>query len=733
MCLFLLVCRPTVLSLFLVTKLEEKMAGKGRKAPQQAEEESDRSESGSEMQILMRMFLASQEKAGEIRREEVRAAEQRAEDRAEAKWDRKAEERRKAEEKEAAREEAAKLERDRIREQQEAMNNRMYDQQVALVKLQADIGEKAAEAYRKEQNVCRQKDRAVAGISIHREDEDVEDFLCMAERKLTAGGVPEADWVAVIASKLGGKLGSTWYDLSIEKVHYGEVKAGFLKVCGYTPKMAGELFFGYKSENLKGVTADQLYARGVQLARRMLAPHRLAPEAEFLLVKPWIWSVIPKRARQILDARVVATSEDLLAGLQDYLVTEGENREGQAAVFGGVGGDGGRERFGLNCFKCGRLGHKAADCWNRSSSNSGQLGKPAENGPDIKCFTCGLPGHKSSVCPSREKRVQFKTEPKDSKSFKRIRKKKSIEPILDVKVNGQVVPVLLDSGSAVTVVPERMVAKSQRTGEVVEIKGFGASRFVELPLAEVPFEVGGLNWVEEVALTPEDTIFEEEGVVLGLDLMTALGKSLVLLINGANLADGSIQRRTAPAAAAGTETDDSRGDDKLVEVESEEENEDVTASGENVHRLRSLVCRKVGKTEEAEEVGGAMGGVAEDIQQLELDASLVMGAGAEPDVCTQVSYDFCKVDYVSPPSSPNVIEQKEQHILEEEQQEPRAAQFLVVGGDVGPAHRDKRWNQKYKEKDREKRKNSKPWNRGRTDELKSSCCHNCFNDDVNVL
>ena len=167
----------------------------------------------------------------------------------------------------------------------------------------------------------------MASVGVLREQEDVEDFLATSERKLKAGGVPEEEWLSVVASKLSGKIGSTWHDLSMEKDKYYEVKAGLLKVCGYTPKLAGETFYSFRSESLKGVSADQLYGRGVQLVRRMVAPHRLAPEVEFMLLKPWVWSVVPKRARQVMDARAVGAAEELIGALQDFLVMERRGRQ----------------------------------------------------------------------------------------------------------------------------------------------------------------------------------------------------------------------------------------------------------------------------------------------------------------------------------------------------------------------------------------------------------------------
>ena len=615
------------------------------------------------------------------------AAEERAEERAEAKRVRKAEESGRAEEREAAREEAARLASNRMREQQEEANARAYEQQVALVKLQADIGNKAAEAHRMEQAANRMKERAVAAISNYREQEDVEDFLSTSERKLKAGGVPEGEWPSIISSKLGGKIGSTWHDLSVGKDDYYEVKAGLLRVCGYTPKLAGELFYSFKAESLKGMSGDQLYNRGVQLIRRMVAPQKLTPELEFGLLKPWVWSVVPKKARLVLDSRAVSTAGELMEALQDYLVMEGERTEGQAAVFGRQSlSEGGRDRMvPLTCFTCGKQGHKAADCWSDNSSSSYQPGSVSGvAAASITCFTCGVPGHKSTQCPSKDKNEkggsnllrQVKAEPKEVqvKNFNRIKKSQNTDTVLKMKVNSQSVPVLLDSGSAVTA---NMVAETQKTGDIVAIKGFGAKKYIELPMAEIPFEIGHLKWVEPVALAPWEE-FEEEGVVFGLDLRSERGLALVLMVNEGNplLIRGKEREEGEPEAEAVVE--ESSG----VEIVKEEEEE----KGDEILRLRRLVILSEEEVEEEDvrEVGGAN-------EQPEPDASVVRGPGSGLEACTQVSYDFCNV--MPPPPPRNQMEQMDQL-----DPQSRSTGFVLVGGQPTEEGRKRRRKRRKKTK-----------------------------------
>ena len=192
-----------------------------------------------------------------------------------------------------------------------------------------------------------------------------------------------------------------WQDLCATSENYQEVKTRLLKVCGYTAKLTAEVFFGFRSEHVKGMTADQLYHRGVQLLRRVVAPHKVGEEAEFAILKGWVSSIIPKMARMILGTRAVESVIDLIDALQDYLMLEGDRTEGQAAVFRKQAHDseGSVDKKGSssNCFKCGKVGHKAFECWQgKGSSNSIGSPRPVASGSSapakVICYTCGEEG-----------------------------------------------------------------------------------------------------------------------------------------------------------------------------------------------------------------------------------------------------------------------------------------------------------------------------------------------------
>ena len=250
--------------------------------------------------------------------------------------------------------------------------------------------------------------------------------------------------------------------------------------------------------------------------------------------------------------------------------------------------------------------------------------------------------------------------------------------------------MLLDSGSAVTVVPTNI----EKTGDTVAIKGFGAKEYVELPMAEIPFEVGQLKWVEPVALAPMGEEFVDEGVVFGLDLLSARGLSLVKLANEGNPAIvGALDKWEKGEMEAGEMTEtlvkkEEEGGEKNLETDEEEEIDEEEEERPNRVRRLVLLTEEEKTKEDGNEVGGAVGGVTEVGGASGPDASMVKGEGSQLGACTQVSSNVC-FNFV--PSSKDCSQDgRRMHQLQQKEKpdpQSRATGFVFVGGDVGTTHR----------------------------------------------
>ena len=471
------------------------------------------------------------------------AEEERMEARALEKEKRKVEENKRQEELLRRSEEITRLAAEKAAELQEEAARRAVEQQKELLELQARLGRKADEAQRAETQRVRQKDRAVASVTAWQRGEDLEDFLLSSERKLRAGGIPEGEWLGVVASKLSGEIGATWQELCLASEDYNEVKGAVLMGCGYTQKAAGEAFHAFRTDNLRGLAADQVLRKGVQLLRRMVAPEILSKRMEFLLLKPWVLACVGRRARVVLESRVVETAEDLVKGLQDYLASDGDRLSGRVAVFGSEGGPrrptigvGSRSdpektgvagsSFSLTCFNCGREGHKAADCWQKVKPEAGVAEGPGKGAGKIVCFICGVEGHKATTCPKKEAQRGANV-----KRVMRVEVDGKVSgPEVKGQVNGWEVSMFLDTGTRITIVPEDLVEGRLKTGEEVRLEGFMAEPIV-VPTARVKLGVEGMeDWEEVVALIPAQQE-EENQVILSVNLESARGLELAILAN----------------------------------------------------------------------------------------------------------------------------------------------------------------------------------------------------------
>ena len=491
---------------------EEKRREKAKIAEEEREEKRrERVMIAEEQRMEVRALEKERRKKEEVMRQEAvlkereelaRQAEERAAVRQEE-WSRKREEEAKkvAKEKE---EEAKKVAKEKEEEAekaaekaavlQEEATRRAYEQQKEAMEFQAELGRKAAEAQRLESQRVRMRDRAIASISAWQKTEDLEEFLLSSERKLRAGEIPEGEWLGIMASKLSGEVGATWQENCLTSDNYLEVRAAVLIGCGYTQKAAGEAFYAFRFENLKGLSADQVYRKGVQLVRRMVAPRILDKDLEFQLVRPWVYACVGRRARSVLEARVIKSGEDLVRGLQDYLAEHGDRLSGKVTVFGvedagsqrptyGVGpgtefrkeGALGNGSGALRCFVCGKMGHKAVDCWHKEKGVPGA--RAAESDSKIVCYICGVEGHKATTCPGKKEAQKGA----NVKQINHVKVEGVEETIVQGRVNGRRANLLLDSGAQITIVPEEMVDRKLRTKEVVSLRGFQGPTSTTVP------------------------------------------------------------------------------------------------------------------------------------------------------------------------------------------------------------------------------------------------------------
>ena len=146
-----------------------------------------------------------------------------------------------------------------------------------------------------------------------------------------------------------------------------------------------------KRRAILGVIYDELTRQGHSL---LFLLRRVLVEIVFMRKS---WAERSKAGEWQFDIEIAAGRVDDGLLRQARTVYDEASAPPKAEVAAG-GGKGGKGKGGeaITCYKCGKSGHVAAQCW----SNYSNKGKG-----DLVCYTYGKSGHKSNECYSKRKRL----------------------------------------------------------------------------------------------------------------------------------------------------------------------------------------------------------------------------------------------------------------------------------------------------------------------------------------
>ena len=182
-------------------------------------------------------------------------------------------------------------------------------------------------------------------------------------------------------------------------------------------------------------------------------------EVLFTLLRGHALTLLPKRGRSFLWARDTLTLDTLTKSLHVYFQQVGTFGDPYSQPFHRKPVN--REEMILRYFSCSEPGHRANECPQKKNGSLAGKQSPepmqtsAEKSKDstVSCYTCGVEGHKIPQCPSK-KTGKVTVKKIGSVAVKRC----DTSHIVNGFINGKEVPVLLDSGAMITVVPEPFVA-----------------------------------------------------------------------------------------------------------------------------------------------------------------------------------------------------------------------------------------------------------------------------------
>ena len=158
----------------------------------------------------------------------------------------------------------------------------------------------------------------------------------------------------------------------------------------------------------------------------------------------------------------------------------------------------------LESKQCGKPSHMSRDCRARLSGDSSPKQTTAVATPAVTpqvdkkpvvCFSCHQVGHKSPQCPKQQQgsvnRIKIPVDCVKALGNNEVM----------AEMSGILLPVTLDSGAQVTIVPEEAVKESEFTGETTRFSGIMHGEYSG-KLANIVLQIGGETFARTAVAVP---------------------------------------------------------------------------------------------------------------------------------------------------------------------------------------------------------------------------------------
>ena len=357
--------------------------------------------------------------------------------------------------------------------------------------------------------------------------EDIELFLELFESALLAGGVPEDKWVPKLHSAIDTDTKLTMKEtITTPGVTYDEIKRALVGQTHFTFAAASESLVTLDNGAITKLPIRQAVQKMARLFEKVTDEATTMHEMCLYSAVAVLRVALARDCKQYIDVKGSCESNSFCCSLEEWQRTnpgrpiwESKQRHftdrpifSQRQPYRPLG----QTKRAGECYHCGKLGHFVADC--RSGLAGDRPAPPRRDGPppghqpttatevpkptkqfqrplaDTTCFSCHKKGHISPNCPTRKNKV------------KKVRvEEDKIEILKPNEVFGAVgphrMPVTLDTGAEVTVVPEEAVERSQFTGGTCELRSFNDTKSVGRKCV-VQVSVGKQTFTREAVTQP---------------------------------------------------------------------------------------------------------------------------------------------------------------------------------------------------------------------------------------
>ena len=352
-------------------------------------------------------------------------------------------------------------------------------------------------------------------------ENSLDTFISTFEAQLSLAEVPKHDWKLKLIGQLDEQYRVQISDI-IENLDstYDEMVDGLRKASVETSTSATQRFFAPESADLSKFTDTTKALRVVnQWAERMTEGLNEKKEVLAAMCRARVRTWHNDRLRGFVNQKEIVTNSQLINRVAEWkaetrdecgeFVKQGSKKSTQGMIPG----------FGRKqgvCYPCGKAGHYARECRRTGKSSTDTSGgssastisteestKAKVETKVVKCYGCGETGHKKPECPRKKKTSVVKLGPS-----RVLRRNEML-----ATVGGITMPITLDMGAEVSVLPREADCVKKYTGETVTLRGvFDDDKSITAPLAEAELVVGG-EVVNTIAAMVEGEYINWEGAL----------------------------------------------------------------------------------------------------------------------------------------------------------------------------------------------------------------------------
>lgn len=322
--------------------------------------------------------------------------------------------------------------------------------------------------------------------------DDIEGYLLTFERQMIAYEIEETRWAFILAPQLTGKAQKAYVAMAADEVgDYQMVKTAILKRYDISEETHRRKFRA--RTRAKGESFAELATSLMDLAQKWLAECSTKEEVmERLAIEQFLTSA-PENVRVWVRERKPTSCK--AAG---QLADEYQQARAETTTSVAVKRQERQEPTAKRCHTCHQTGHLSYSCPKTKSAEppSQPRGTPKQTTPHrqgtdkkIKCYTCGEWGHIAMNCPSNALFC------KDEKTEDVLGTEAGDEALRQGTVEGVPVQILLDTGSARTLVRRDLVPEGKVLADETVVVRCAHGESVRYPLADLEIAVQGKRFV----------------------------------------------------------------------------------------------------------------------------------------------------------------------------------------------------------------------------------------------